>query len=183
MKPIAMNPTEGNDTERARRYFTDKLAFTLGPVELSTAMKEGTVVVVDVRAAKDFEKEHIAGSINLPEDQWSTERGLDHGKRVAVLCYSQVCHLAARAALALTERGYTVTELEGGFPAWKAHGLPTEAGDAAAHDAIDRTRAYLESRRATEAKPAEKVPEKPAPETKATPEEKPAPEANAARQT
>ncbi|HEV3191335.1 MAG TPA: rhodanese-like domain-containing protein [Polyangiaceae bacterium] len=160
---------ERNVMERARRYFEDKLAFTTGPVELSKAMKEATVVVIDVRAAKDFDQEHIVGSINLPEGQWSTEQGLDGDKSIAVLCYSQVCHLAARAAVEFARRGYSVMELEGGFPAWKSHGLPTEASDATAHDAIDRTRAYLESRRAAE---REAPPAKVAPEPTAAPEPK-----------
>jgi rhodanese-related sulfurtransferase len=171
-----MKTVEQGDLERARRYFEDKLTFTTGPAELSKAMKEGTVVVVDVRAAKDFDQDHIVGSINLPEDEWLTGRGLDRDKRIAVLCYSQVCHLAARAALEFLRRGYSVIELEGGFPAWKSHGLPTEASDAAAHEAIARTRAYLESRRAAE----HNAPETRATEPKAAPEPKMAPEAKAA---
>jgi rhodanese-related sulfurtransferase len=139
-----------DDTERARRYFEHMFAFTMGPAELSRATKEGTLVVVDVRAAKDFAQEHIVGSVNLPEDQWSTERGLDHDKCIAVLCYSQGCLLAARAGFEFARRGYSVIELEGGFPAWKLHGLPTEAGDPMAHDAPDRMRAYLEWRRGAE---------------------------------
>jgi hypothetical protein len=80
---------ERTKAERARNYFEDKVTFTTGPVELLKAMKEGTVVVVDVRAAKDFAQEHVVGSINLPEDQWSTERGLDGDKRIALLCCSR----------------------------------------------------------------------------------------------
>jgi hypothetical protein len=42
-------------------------------------------------------------------------------------CYSQVCHLAATAALGLTTRGYPVMELEGGFEGWKDNELPVES--------------------------------------------------------
>ncbi len=93
-----MKSLERNDPERARRYFEDKLSFTTGPAELSIAMKDGRVNVVDVRATDDFEKEHIPGSASLPESKWSTERGLDRDKLNVLLCYSEDCHLAARAA-------------------------------------------------------------------------------------
>ena len=172
-----MKAVERYDTERALRFFEDKLAFTTGPAELSKAMKEGTVVVIDVRAAKDFAHEHIVGSISLPQDQWSTGRGLDGEKRIVLLCYSQVCHLAARAAVEFLHRGSSVMELEGGFPAWKSHGLPTEASDATPPDAIDQTRAYLESRRAAEHEALER---KTAPETKAAREPEPTPGPKAA---
>jgi hypothetical protein len=79
---------EPNDPELARRYFTDKLAFTTGPVELSKAMHDGSVRVIDVRAKKDFVKEHIPGSISLPEEEWTTERGLARDRLNVLLCYS-----------------------------------------------------------------------------------------------
>ncbi|HEY2515483.1 MAG TPA: rhodanese-like domain-containing protein [Polyangiaceae bacterium] len=147
-----MKPTiERNDPERARRYFQDKLAYTTCPTGLAKAMKEGTVRVIDVRAKGDFDKEHLPGSTNLVEGDWPTERGLGRDQVNVLLCYSQTCHLAARAALEFATRGYSVQELEGGFAGWKEHHLPTESGEREPGDALDRTRSMLEARRATEA--------------------------------
>jgi rhodanese-related sulfurtransferase len=114
------------DPAQARDYFADKMSFTTGPVELQRAMAEGNLQVVDVRAAEDFHRGHIPGAINLPEDLWDTAAGLNKGQVNVLCCYSQVCHLAATAAVRFAERGFPVMELEGGFAGWKQHKLPVE---------------------------------------------------------
>jgi rhodanese-related sulfurtransferase len=48
------------------------------------------------------------------------------GRVNVVYCYSQTCHLAAKAALAFLDKGFPVMELEGGFAAWKDHGFDVE---------------------------------------------------------
>lgn len=113
--------------KKARRFFARKMAFTTGPAELGRWLKDGTNVnVVDVRAAEDYERGHIPGAVSLPKDRWRRLSGLDKDKINVVYCYSQVCHLAAAAALAFADRGFPVMELEGGFETWKAYGLPIE---------------------------------------------------------
>ena len=51
----------------------------------------------------------------MPRDRWSTFEGLEKDKLNVLYCYSQVCHLAAKAAVEFTSNGYSVMELEGGF--------------------------------------------------------------------
>ena len=120
--------TRIHDPAKAKAYFEDKLAFTTGPVELERWIKarEDNLVVVDVRAVEDFEKGHIPGAINLPKDRWNKPEGLRQDALNVVLCYSQVCHLAANAAAEFAGRGFPVMELEGGFKAWKEHELEIE---------------------------------------------------------
>jgi rhodanese-related sulfurtransferase len=118
---------------RAHDYFAAKMEFTTGPVELERELKGGDIVVVDVRAAEDYEKGHVPGAISLPEDRWERPEGLDRQRVNVLYCYSQVCHLAARAAVELSSQGYPVRELEGGFEGWKQNDLPVEsAGDGGA---------------------------------------------------
>lgn len=114
------------DTSRARNFFEEKVAFTTGPVELEREMRDDNVTVVDVRAAEDYAKGHIPGAINLPQDLWDTFSGLKKERVNVLYCYSQVCHLAANAAMRFAGKGYPVMELEGGFDGWKAHHLPVE---------------------------------------------------------
>lgn len=114
------------DPAKARDYFNSKMQFTTGPVELKRALDDGNVVVVDVRAPEDYAKGHIPGAISLPEAQWKNPQGLAKDKTNVLYCYSQVCHLAANAALGLTTRGYPVMELEGGFEGWRENELPVE---------------------------------------------------------
>ena len=117
-----------HDPARAKTYFEDKLAFTTGPVELDRWIKarENNLVVVDVRATEDFEKGHIPGAVNLPNDRWDTLQGLIRDKTNVVYCYTQQCHLAANACVRFAGRGYPVMELEGGFEAWQQNELDIE---------------------------------------------------------
>jgi rhodanese-related sulfurtransferase len=123
---MATATLQKTDPARAKEYFQNKMAFTTGPVELERAMKAGEVNVVDVRAAEDYDKGHIPGAKNLPKNRWSTLEGLDHDKPNVLYCYSQVCHLAATAAVEFASRGFSIIELEGGFEGWKENDLPTE---------------------------------------------------------
>jgi len=115
------------NTQKAQEYFRAKMEFTTGPVELAAMTKNhDNINIVDVRAREDYEKEHIPGAVNLPRGQWETCSGLSEDVVNVVYCYSQVCHLAAAAALEFSEHGYPVMELEGGFEGWKEHNFPVE---------------------------------------------------------
>jgi rhodanese-related sulfurtransferase len=127
-------PTElqKNDPAKARQYFADKLAFTTGPVELVRNLKQGAkLTVIDVREAEDYGKGHIPGAVSLPRNRWNTCEGLEKDALNVLYCYSQVCHLAATAALEFATRGYPVMEMEGGFEAWKEQDFEIETEVAA----------------------------------------------------
>jgi rhodanese-related sulfurtransferase len=116
-----------SDTHKAEEYFAAKNAFTTGPVEVSHQMERGDqIVIVDVRADEDFRKSHVPGAVNLPEARWRTLKGLSKEVPNIVYCYSQNCHLAARAAQLFAHEGYSVVEMEGGFEAWKDAELKVE---------------------------------------------------------
>lgn len=108
----------------AVEYFKKRNAFTTGPVEVSHMLND--VNLIDVREAKDFAEGHPKGAINLPAQQWSDTSKLSRDKLNILMCYSQVCHLATKAAYEFAKQGYAVMELEGGWKAWKDHDLPTE---------------------------------------------------------
>lgn len=115
------------DPAKAKAFFEDKVMFTTGPVELDRMLKEHqSINVIDVRAEEDYRKGHIPGAINLPQPKWHTAEGLGRDKANIVYCYSQVCHLAAKAALEFASNGYPVMELDGGFDEWKEHDLEIE---------------------------------------------------------
>ena len=116
-----------SDPQKAKEYFEAKISFTTGPVELERMMKQGeNINIVDVRAAEDYAEGHIPGAVNLPKDKWQTLEGLRKDKTNVLYCYSQVCHLAATAAVEFASKGYPVMELEGGFRAWKEHDMEIE---------------------------------------------------------
>lgn len=115
-----------HDPAKAKEYFEAKMAFTTGPIELERAIGSGEVNVVDVRASEDYAEGHIPGAVNLPKERWQTPEGLRKDKVNVLYCYSQVCHLAATAAVEFSGKGYPVMELEGGFRSWKEHELDIE---------------------------------------------------------
>jgi rhodanese-related sulfurtransferase len=118
-----------NNPAQAKAYFQDKLQFTTGPVELDRMLTEKQeLVVIDVRDAEDYEQGHVPGAINLPKEKWTTLQGLNKNKQNILYCYSQVCHLAAKAAAQFAEAGYPVMELEGGWKTYQEHQLKIETG-------------------------------------------------------
>jgi rhodanese-related sulfurtransferase len=108
---------------KAKKYFKDKMAFTTGPVELERMLTGREVHVVDVRAAEDYAEGRIPSAVNFPKDQWGDAKvmkaRLRKDKINVLYCYSQVCHLAATAAVLFAGKGYPVMELEGGWRWWK----------------------------------------------------------------
>jgi rhodanese-related sulfurtransferase len=113
------------NTRKAVEYFEKKLEFTTGPVELNSMIESGEYLdIIDVRSKDDFNKSHIPGAINLPKERWGSFEGLSRDRTNFIYCYSQQCHLAAKACKLFAENGYPVMELEGGFDAWEKHSLP-----------------------------------------------------------
>lgn len=108
------------DPKIAEGFFAEKLAFTLGPVELKKMLAEKKVKLVDVRRKEDFDEEHIPESISMPKEELKNKMNeLSKNDIHVVYCYNQQCHLGAAAALTLARNGYPVMELEGGFEVWK----------------------------------------------------------------
>ena len=108
-----------HDAEIAVDFFAEKLAFTLGPVELKKMLSENKVKLIDVRAKEDFDDGHIPFAISIQKADLKSKLPELSKKDVHVVyCYNQQCHLAAAAALNLAQEGYPVMELDGGFDVW-----------------------------------------------------------------
>jgi rhodanese-related sulfurtransferase len=119
-----MTKTFKSNAAKAKQFFADKMAFTTGPVEISHRIqKKDDVVIMDVRAAKDFKKGHVPGAINLSQEKWGTLAGLRRDTMNIIYCYSQDCHMGAHAAMQFASKGYSVMEMDGGFEAWKENSL------------------------------------------------------------
>lgn len=107
------------NTKKAEEFFAQRLAYTLGPVELKKMVEDKKVKVIDVRAKEDYDESHIPGAISIPKTELR-ERLSELSKHDVhvVYCYNQQCHLASNAALILAQNGYPVMEMEGGFDVW-----------------------------------------------------------------
>lgn len=93
---------------------------------------EDNLTVLNVLSQKDYNKEHIVGSLNVPqEDDRFVDKVLNmvtaKDKPIVVYCASTECLASSEAAKKLESAGFTnVRAYEGGMKDWKAAGYPTE---------------------------------------------------------
>ena len=101
----------------------------LTPHELRVRMHRGDVHVVDVRNATEWNAGHLPGAQHLPLGQLAEHVGeLPRDRTIVVQCQGGLRSMIASSVL--QARGVRrVLDLDGGFAAWSASGLPTERSD------------------------------------------------------
>ncbi len=114
-------------TEIARLFRGFK---TLRPAELTLLINAGNAVLVDLSAAADFEKGHIAGSRNATPSQFGPEHKLvANAKAAPVVLVCRTGSTADAAAKQLKKAGFEqVYVLDGGIAAWQQADLPLVKG-------------------------------------------------------
>lgn len=117
------------DTDKAKKYFEDKLSFVMSPAELNHRLKDADIQVIDVRSREDYCDFHIKGAISMPYDDLENCLDKISGNKISVLyCSYQQCHLSMRAAIKLADHGFPCMVLEGGFKVWSQKAYPIERG-------------------------------------------------------
>lgn len=119
--------------DKQKQYYEDKLAYEIDAWDLKLALEANErVVVVDSRSPEAYEKQHIAGAINIPHRQMSEEttRHLDKAALIVTYCDGIGCNASTKGALNMLKLGFRVKELIGGLDWWKRDGHPTEYGAA-----------------------------------------------------
>jgi rhodanese-related sulfurtransferase/DNA-binding MarR family transcriptional regulator len=97
---------------------------------LASRLKEGAVVVLDVRPAAEFGAGHIAGARSVPSGELRKQlKALSADAEVVAYCRGPYCVYADDAVRELGRKGFKAARLEDGFPEWKRAGLPTAVGD------------------------------------------------------
>lgn len=108
-----------NNPEKAKDFFAQILAYSLGPIELKELHEENELVIIDVRSRADYEISHIPMAISMPYDEMENRLNeLNKEDLHVVYCYNPYCHLGARAAHLMAEHNLPVIELCGGFKVW-----------------------------------------------------------------
>jgi rhodanese-related sulfurtransferase len=102
---------------------------TLNTLELKTAQQQlaaNQLILLDVREATEFAREHIAGARLMPLSNFCSQLNnaqLPRDKTIALCCASGQRSQSAMRKLAAA--GFTnIAHLDGGLAAWKASGLP-----------------------------------------------------------
>jgi MFS family permease len=88
----------------------------VSPSALEEALRQGAVVVVDVRTAEEYEEGHVRDAVSIPIDHLSTAE-LSKETPVITVC-GKGCGRSEQAAQQLRRRGYAARALCGGTQAW-----------------------------------------------------------------
>ena len=100
---------------------------SLSVTEFATAIKNDSVIVVDVRTPSEYKSGYIKGAqnIDMKSADFQTEAAkLDKKKKIAVYCRSGKRSKVASNALA--DMGYQVIELNSGIMGWQNASMPIE---------------------------------------------------------
>jgi rhodanese-related sulfurtransferase len=110
-------------------YLTDRSSLAaVDLAELRRLVEDGTVTLLDVRPELEYRQGHIAGARSIPVAELERRLSeLPRDREVVAYCRGPYCVYADEALQLLREQGFTVRRLEGGFPEWRAAGLPVEA--------------------------------------------------------
>lgn len=110
----------------------------LTPAEVAAMLKDGSIVLIDVREPHEFAAERIHGALLFPLSTFDPCALPDEGERPLVFqCGSGVRSAKAAAACAAAGLSHHA-HLAGGLQSWKAAGLPTIAVDPATGRIVER---------------------------------------------
>lgn len=95
---------------------------TLALDEVLSKMEEGSIVLLDVRPADEFEAGHIPGAISVPLEELNHYmQTLPKGVHIAAYCRGPYCVSSAEAVTQLKREGYTAFRVEEGVQEWREH--------------------------------------------------------------
>jgi rhodanese-related sulfurtransferase/DNA-binding HxlR family transcriptional regulator len=111
------------EVERTARDYLGEPVEAIARSELTSRLRKGDVVLIDVRPQEEFDAEHIDGAISIPIDELAERLAElpDNGEIVAY-CRGVLCVFAHQAVRQLDGAGRRARVLEGGWPEWKLAG-------------------------------------------------------------
>ncbi|WP_084128118.1 rhodanese-like domain-containing protein [Demequina sp. NBRC 110055] len=116
------------DTSAAAAHFRAKLAFETDPSDVAPAVGSGDFVLIDSRDERAWRQGHARGAVHIAKpDMPERIPSYPPGTRFVVYCWGPGCNGATRAGLIISELGYEVKEMIGGFEYWAREGLPVDA--------------------------------------------------------
>lgn len=118
-----------------KTFYDTENAVHVSPHTIRTKMSKGQTndyILVDLRSAQEYEKEHIITAINIPaykdpntsaydeKDRIIGEfKKLDKSKEIIVYCYSMPCMTGRKIGQMLSDNGIFVKHLNIGWNEWR----------------------------------------------------------------
>ncbi|MGH3508239.1 MAG: ArsR/SmtB family transcription factor [Nocardioidaceae bacterium] len=95
--------------------------------DLRARLRDGDVVVLDVRPEAEYAAGHIPGAVSVPIADLTSRLGLiPDGADVVAYCRGPYCVYADEAVRVLAKRGVAAARLEDGYPEWAEARLPVD---------------------------------------------------------
>jgi rhodanese-related sulfurtransferase/DNA-binding HxlR family transcriptional regulator len=112
----------------ATAYLGDRSSLeTITHQELAKRLRDGDVVVLDVRPEPEYQAGHITGAVSLPIKEITRRlRTIPKDRQVVAYCRGPYCVYADDAVRTLKRRGYPAARLDDGYPEWARAGLPVD---------------------------------------------------------
>lgn len=115
-------------TPTIERPSAESPVLTKNPDEIYAMLRDGRLVLFDVRETDEHAREHIAGSLLMPLSTFNPSTlcaTLKQGQAVAFHCKGGKRSLDAASRICqANSKGLQVISMEGGIEAWKAAKLP-----------------------------------------------------------
>jgi len=117
--------------EITREFLADRKG--LEPVDreaLLNKVRDGAVIVLDVRPAEEYRAGHIPGALSIPLKELERRLSdLPRKRDIVAYCRGPYCVLAVEAVEMLRARGFSAFRLEQSVQDWRAEGLPVLVGE------------------------------------------------------
>lgn len=112
--------TQLAEVERAARDYLGENVDAIGRDELLERLRNGDVVLVDVRPREEYEAGHIEGARSIPFDELEERLAeLPSDREVVAYCRGPFCAYAHDAVRRLRAAGRPARRLEEGWPEWR----------------------------------------------------------------
>jgi rhodanese-related sulfurtransferase len=98
--------------------------------QLLAKVRDGAVMVLDVRPAEEYRAGHLPGALSVPlKDLERRLSELPHDREIVAYCRGPYCVLAIEAVEILRSRGFAAFRLEDGVSDWQARGFPVDVNN------------------------------------------------------
>ena len=107
-------------------YLTDRASLeAVDLLELERLVADGSVTVLDVRPALEYQQGHIPDARSIPVEELEHRLAeLSREREIVAYCRGPYCVFSDEAARLLQTHGFRVRRFEAGLPEWRAAGLP-----------------------------------------------------------
>ena len=114
----------------AAAHFRARLEFETDVSDVHAALETHApgFVFIDTRSQESWDQGHARGAIHMVKPDMAARIPAEYpaGTEFVVYCWGPGCNGAQRAGLIISELGFAVKEMIGGFEYWAREGLPVD---------------------------------------------------------